>query len=79
MLKAIKILLESNNFKKRGNHSVQVVNTSRQFTYHNTVICDVDDDKKVFHCNNGGWNTSSTTRAINDYRHYFNSIGYREC
>ena len=61
-----------------GNHSVVIKGTKRDFIYFYTVICAVDDEAKTFPCDNGGWNTPSTNRAIGSYRSYFRSIGYDE-
>ena len=61
-----------------GNHQVVIKGTKRDFIYFRTVICAVDDEAKTFHCDNGGWNTPSTNRAIGSYRSYFSSKGYDE-
>ena len=53
--------------------------TERSFTYHGNTICMVDDTRRRVHLTNAGWNTPSTSRAINDYRRYFvEECGYTE-
>ena len=67
---------------KVGNHSVSTNYvhgcTVKDYIYHSTPICTVNEDRMTFSTDNGGWNTSSTTRAINDYRRYFKSHGYKD-
>ena len=48
------------------------------FYYHETPICKVNQRNRTFFTTNGGWNTSSTTRAINSYRQLLTGEGYRE-
>lgn len=50
---------------------------TREFTYHNNTICLVDDENRRVILTHAGWNTSSTSRAINDYRRYFMGLGYQ--
>lgn len=53
--------------------------TERAFTYHGNTICMVDDTRRRVRLTNAGWNTCSTTRALNDYRRYFvDECGYTE-
>ena len=50
---------------------------TRTFSYHDSTICLVDDEKQRIILTNAGWHTSSTTRALNDYRRYFvDGCGY---
>lgn len=50
---------------------------NRAFLYHGNAICLVDDENRRIILTHAGWNTSSTSRAINDYRRYFvNELGY---
>lgn len=67
---------------KVGNHSVVTYYvhgcTVKDYIYHSTPICTVNEDRMTFSTDNGGWGTQSTTRAINDYRKYFKSCGYRD-
>lgn len=80
MLRAIEQLI-SGERTKVGNHSKKIPMINRDwedFYYHATCICSVYHDTKSFKTDNGGWNTQSTTRAINDYRKYFKSCGYRD-
>ena len=81
MLKAIEQLLSGERCKV-GNHSVESFNqcghTINNYIYHSTIICVVNENEKTFRTSNGGWNTSPTTRAINDYRKHFLSRGYKD-
>lgn len=76
MLKAVESLI-SHERTKVGNHSRDFIGTyTEKFTYHWTSICVVNHNNCTFYVDNGGWNTSSTNRAINDYKRHFESIGY---
>lgn len=81
MLRAIEQLV-SHQRTKVGNHRVESFNecghTINNYIYHSTIICAVNENEKTFRTSNGGWGTQSTTRAINDYRKYFKSCGYRD-
>ena len=44
---------------------------NRAFLYHGNTICIVDDENRHVILTHAGWCTSSTTRALNDYRKYF--------
>lgn len=48
----------------------------RYFTYHGNIIARVNDLKRTAFLTNAGWNTSSTNRALNDYKRYFTAAGY---
>ena len=77
MLVTVKDLVASNKDMKKGSHRVVKYPTGiREFIYYATIICLVNDKECTFSTNNGGYATSSTTRAINDYKRYFTSIGY---
>ena len=78
MMRSHEKLVKATKDMHIGNHSVVIKGTKRDFIYFRTVICAVDDEAKTFHCDNGGWNTPSTNRAIGSYRYYFRSIGYDE-
>ena len=78
MMRSHEKLVKATKDMHIGNHSVVIKGTKRDFIYFYTVICAVDDEAKTFHCDNGGWNTPSTNRALGSYRHYFRSIGYDE-
>lgn len=78
MMRSHEKLVKANHNMCIGNHQVVIKGTKRDFIYFRTVICAVDDEAKTFHCDNGGWNTPSTNRAIGSYRSYFRSIGYDE-
>ena len=62
------------------NREVKHVNGfTRAFSYHDSTICLVDDENHRIILTNAGWNTRSTTRALNDYRRYFvEECGYTE-
>ena len=50
---------------------------NRAFLYHGNTICLVDDEKRRVILTHAGWDTPSTSRAINDYRRYFvDELGY---
>lgn len=61
---------------KQGNHRVETIGDITKYIYHNTTICTVNNVKKTFKTDNGGWDTQSTTRAINDYKRQFTAMGY---
>lgn len=77
MLKAVINLTNSNSDLNAGNHKVRHEGNERHFIYFRTVICKADDKAKTYTVDNGGYNTQSTTRAINDYKRYFDSKGYK--
>ena len=80
MLKSHEQLVNSYTNKGIGNHSVHVTYdatedvTKRTFHYHGNTICVVDYGRGLFYVDNAGWFTSSTTRAMNSYRHYFRTF-----
>ena len=78
MLKTCIKLAEASSDIKLGNHRVEYTPSGRDFIYYWTVICSTNDSKRTFKTNDGGWGTSSTTRAINSYRAYFTGKGYKE-
>ena len=79
MIKALKALVESTKNARIGNHAVMVQRGTRSFSYHGNTICMVDDALHRVYLTNAGWNTSSTSRAINEYSHYFvEAQGYEE-
>lgn len=57
---------------KAGNHRFELVEGVARFYYHDTAICVVGDGATKY--TNGGWNTPSTTRAINSYKEFFGSV-----
>ena len=78
-MKCINELLKTNsNYKRIGNHRKEREGHITKYYYHYTPIVVVDDLRKTFKTNNGGWGTISTTRAINAYRRELLSIGFRE-
>ena len=66
------------NRKTLGNHRMERTTTGRNFIYYWTTICTVNDVDRTYHTDNGGWSTTSTTRAINAYKRELNSMGYTE-
>lgn len=59
-------------------HKVEAdIYCTREFWYHSTLICGVNDTDKCFYLSHGHWWTQSTKRALADYREYFSSLGYR--
>ena len=72
MLKTVEKLIYGDCGRKIGNHSkIALEGNIVGYKYHNTVICKVIPcDKKII-IDDGGWNTSSTTRAINSYKEYY--------
>lgn len=75
LMKAIETLLRGERTRV-GNHSAVPTNVGSDYYYHSTPIAKVNDLERIVIINNGGWNTSSTSRAINNYISYFNSYGY---
>ena len=67
-MKCIDALLKSNNDKKVGNHKVILTDDFEKYYYHYTCICEINHKEKTITYDNGGFNTSSTTRAINCYK-----------
>ena len=74
MLKAQRELLIGNVSHTIGNHSVWISGPVREYRYHGNVICHVDFQRNTIIFDNCGWNTSSTTRAINGYREHFKLV-----
>ena len=78
-MKSIDNLVEARTNKTVGNHRVRVTPAGRYFSYHNNVVCKVNDNKKEFSLDDCGWTgKSSTTRTLNCYKRYFTSLGYTE-
>lgn len=79
MLRTVENLVNATRSMNSGNHRVKSFSDgTREFVYHNTVICTVDDNRRVFNTDNGGWATQSTTRAINSYKQALTAKGYTE-
>ena len=77
MLRTVENLVAATHSMNSGNHRVKSYsNNTREFIYHSTVICTVNDSTRTFNTDNGGWNTQSTTRAINSYKQAFTEKGY---
>lgn len=74
MLKTVEKLIDfglnKTTDKKIGNHEV-IVNRYNQttcFYYFDTAIVIIDYNERSITLSNGGWNTISTSRALNDYK-----------
>lgn len=67
----------SYHIKKERNGKLVIIHATRLFLYHGNIICYADDDDRCFWLTHAGWYTSSTTCALNGYREYFESIGYK--
>ena len=64
----VKKLIQSKGNKKLGSHRVEVQpNGEYWYCYYATPIAKVDYARKIITVDNGGYKTSSTTRAINSY------------
>ena len=72
MLKSVEHLIEAANHgvkaKTLGNHSMEHDDKAIYYRYYWTVVCQVDKVTGKATYNNGGYNTSSTTRTINSYK-----------
>lgn len=67
-MKCIDTLISSKKNKRVGNHSLEITDDGTElYYYYWTVICEVNHTKGQIIINDGGYGTSSTTRAINDY------------
>lgn len=67
-MKCISTLLKSYENKRIGNHRLEITAKEEKYYYHNTCICKIDHKECVVAYDNGGYLTSSTTRAINCYK-----------
>lgn len=79
MLKAVENLVKCAGRRKTcGNHSMERGDAGRAFIYHWSVICETDDEQKVFCLPYKGQycGSVSTKRAVNDYKRYFEGEGY---
>lgn len=84
MLKACEKLLDYNGTKnsmKVGSHRVEKSHNFEKYFYHWTCIYKVLHDERKIIIDNGGYGTSSTTRAINSYissstHKYYIACGY---
>lgn len=71
----VRKLIKSNRDMKLGNHRVELQgNGEYWYYYYATPIAKVDYVKKIITVDNGGYSTSSTTRAINSYIKYHESF-----
>lgn len=75
MLKSVEKLINAEAVKV-GNHSRKDFGSVVEYYYHQTAIIIVDSVQHTVIVNDGGWGTSSTTRAINSYLEYYKPMGY---
>lgn len=67
-MKTVEKLLGSYKDMKLGNHRLEIqADGTEWYYYHATPIVKVDWNNRIVIVDNGGWGTSSTTRAINSY------------
>ena len=81
MLKAVEQLCKCER-STVGNHRVESLNecghTINNYIYFSTIICAVNENTKMFMTSDGGYDTTSTKRAISSYREWHESHGYFE-
>lgn len=81
MLKAVEQLCKCER-STVGNHRVESFSecghTINNYIYHSTIICAVNENTKMFMTCDGGYDTTSTKRAISSYREWHESHGYFE-
>lgn len=71
----IKKLAESCKDKKLGNHRVEIQpNGEKWYYYYATAIAKVNFSNRTLTVDNGGYGTSSTSRAINAYIREYNGF-----
>lgn len=75
MMKAIEKLV-NREANKVGNHRVEHQEGKDLYFYYWTNICIVDHYNRTATVDNGGYATSSTSRAINDYVRHFGRLNY---
>lgn len=78
MLKSIEKLLDCWDDLKVGNHSSKRIHSVFYYMYFGTIICEADYSKKEFKLPyNGAYSHStSTRRAVNNYKRYFTDKGF---
>lgn len=74
MLASVKKMISASeagkDHAKAGNHRMErLYDGTIAYYYHDTAICVVSRGQVEY--NNGGWNTTSTSRAINSYKSYY--------
>lgn len=74
-MQTVKNLSQSDRNKKLGNHRVEIQdNGEKWFYYYATPIAKVNYSNRTITVDNGGYGTSSTTRAINAYIREYNTF-----
>jgi hypothetical protein len=82
-MKTVQTLASATKDMKMGNHRVRFIKDEKQgingrdFFYYDTIICGVDDNRKLFYID-ASYGSVSTTRACNAYRKHFIALGYTE-
>lgn len=66
-METMKKLVKATNNMKLGNHRVEINEGITKYFYYATPIIIVDRVNRTLTIDNGGYGTSSTTRAINSY------------
>ena len=80
MLRTVLRLAESEKDLRIGNHNVVIKGDIHRFKYFGSVICMANYKTKKFLVSYCGYeNSSSTKRAVQDYRNYFFlGLGYQQ-
>lgn len=80
MLRTVLRLAESEKDLRIGNHNVVIEGDIHRFKYFGSVICMANYKTKKFLVSYCGYeNSSSTKRAVHDYRNYFFlGLGYQQ-
>ena len=74
-MRTVEKLLNSNKDMKLGNHRLEIQSDGEEwYYYHATPIVKVNRNFGRVVVDNGGWNTSSTNRAINSYLRRLNEV-----
>lgn len=81
MMKSQRDLINARETTRRGNHHVEVKKNSkrevtrRRFTYFDNTVCIADYSAGLFFIDKCGWDDSPwTSRVVNAYRRYFESL-----
>lgn len=77
MMRVCERLVNANSNLILNNHKVNFIDEGREFMFYSIVICRTNDKAKTFKVDEE-LGTFGIIRAINNYREYFTSIGYKE-
>jgi hypothetical protein len=69
--------MKTKSDRRFGNHIVRHHGDVREFYYHITCICKVDDGQELFAID-ASYGSASTTKACNEYCRQFKLLGYTE-